>query len=197
MQMLKSLPKGTEAFESAARRRLITNIAADRLLVESPQAYMESWPVWTRSVVAYPPAGATFGHALEYSCRPARYVLDTYEYRGVRGVALLFEDFEMKPDHGTYLFVPKGKPTVLENFPQESGWYGMHASGIPLMTGAGEKRFLLRMEGARIGAVVRDFGPDGRQKLDVFLHHRLSQKLGAILEEPVANVIPLEAASRK
>ncbi len=206
---LTALHRGTQTFESAhgigeKRRKPITNLMADRLLLETPEAFRSSGAVWTGTIVAYPVAGATFGHDLEYSCRPARYVMDTSDFRGIRGVALMFEDFELRVDGGTSLFLPKGKPLILEGFPQESGWSPMHkASGIPLLKGDGGPRFLFRLAGARIGPVVRDLGPDGKSKLDVYLHHRLSQKLGAlIIDEDFpgslqANVLRLPVSGRK
>ncbi len=199
MRKLSFIPRGTESFESASRRRLITNLSADRLLLEDPQSFSGVGPIWTRTIVAYPQAGMTFGHTLEYSCKPARYVLDTSEYRGIRGAALLFEDFELRPEGGDMVFIPKGKPVLLEGFPRESGWHMMNDSGIPTAKGKGGMRFLCRMDAARVGAVVRDLGGDGKLKLDVYLHHRPTMKLGAITEEGerASNVRPLHVAGQK
>ncbi len=200
-----TLARGTQTFESASgleggkRRKLITNLLADRLLSERPMAGMGSFPIWTGTVVAYPGSGKMFGDSVEYSCRPCTYVLDTSEFKGVKGAALVFEDFELRTDGAWKVFLPRGRPALIERFPQESGWYGMHEhSGVPVVKETGEKRFLFRLESARVGPVSRDFGPDGAMKHDVLLHHRLSQKMGAIIiEQPGSNVIRLEVAGRK
>ncbi len=201
MRKLLYLPKGTETFDSAyakCGRRMLTNADADKLLIEAPDVFNGTGPIWTRTIVAYPRSGACFSHSLEYSCRPTTYVLDTSDFRGIRGAALLIEDFELRADGSSALIVPKGKPLLLENFPQESGWFPAHPSGIPLERGEGPERFLCRLEAERVGPVVRGPGPDMKLGRDVFLHHRPTQRLGAIFEEePASNVVHLPTAARK
>src|SRR5512143_2437932 len=202
MSLIK-LARGRQTFESASgleggkRRRPMTNLMADRLLAERPLAGMGAFPIWTGTLVAYPGSRRMFGDAVEFSCRPYTYVLDTSEFKGIKGAALVFEDFELRRDGAWKVFLPRGRPMLIERFPQEPGWFGMHGtSGIPVVQETSEKRFLFRLEAARVGPAARDFGPEGRMKNDVLLHHRLSQKMGAIImdEQAGSNVIRLETA---
>lgn len=205
-----TLPRRSETFESAhgigsrRRRRPISNLMADRLLTERPLRDVEPFPIWTGTIVAYPERGGKFQDTLEFMCRPFVYALDTSEFRGERGIALVFEDFELRPEGNFRIFVPRGELTALRSFPQEPGWYGMEPeSGIPVIESRGPRRFLFRTEAARVGAASRDYGHEGKSSLDVYLHHRPTQKLGAILRAPEASgvvgasVVRLENAVRK
>jgi hypothetical protein len=202
----QTMEKWSQTFESAngigGKRRLrpVSNLMADRILAERPMLGMGAYPIWTGTIVAYPEANGIFRDAVEFSCRPFTYVLGTSAYRGMKGAALVFEDFDLRIDGQWKVFVPRVPPALIERFPQEPGWYGMDSgSGIPVVKETPERRFLLRIEAARVGPAARDFGPDGRMRHDVLLQHRLSRKMGAIIhdEQAGSNVIRLEAAGRK
>jgi hypothetical protein len=191
--------------ELACRRgmRLISNRLADRVLAEPAlrQGYPGAWPICTSTCVAYPAAGAKLGQTIEYDVRPKRFVLDTKGFSGEKDVALVFESYHVERENGWSIIVPQGGMTAIERFPKESGWYGMDdGTGIPIAAETGERRYLWRSSGARIGFVARDWGTDGRFARDVFIHHRPGQPFGAIASEGGGNalVIPIpRPAARK
>ncbi|HSB46383.1 MAG TPA: hypothetical protein VLD37_00080 [Candidatus Bilamarchaeum sp.] len=151
-------------------------------------------PLMALPVVAYAPSGQAFSSFLEYISLPFRYCMDTGDFRGERRIALAFEDFDIRPDGRWKVFHPRGIRAV-PDFPQESMFCGLDpATGVPSRSDLTRKRFAMRLAGARIGPIIRDFGDEGKLKLDVFMHHRPSYAaLACCLAE--SNVIRLPKAT--
>ncbi len=179
--------------------RLISARLAEKLLVEPASADDSLCSIgkfWTGTIVAYPKANQSFGYELEAPNRPLIFLLDTRDFKGEKNIALVFDDFELVEDGSARIYKPK-KVTPITRFPQESGWYSLHESGVPVINGS-YGHFLWRWDEARVGPVVRGFGKNCH---DVFVHHRPSEKMPAILTqghpENKADVIPIQRTVRK
>ena len=181
-------------------RRLISARMAEKLLLEPARTDDSMFSIdrfWTGTIVAYPKANQAFGYELEVPNRPLIFLLDTREFKGEKNMALVFEEFELIPDGRERIFLPR-EVTPVAAFPQESGWYSLHESGVPVINGQ-YNHYLWRWNDGRVGPVVRGFGKNSKE---VFIHHRPSEKMPVLLTqgEPdgkKADVIPLQAASRK
>jgi hypothetical protein len=169
--------------------RLISNAVADDILVEGLSNSGESAKsaviglnlFWTGTIVAYPESGEAFGDSVETKCRQLVYSLDTGSFRGRDGIALAFDDYQVKEKGSTMIFLPRGI-TIITDFPQIDGWYGVDGKHcVPVIDGS-KKRFLWRSRKARLGPAVRGYGNNGWARKDVFLHHRLSDPFSIILE---------------
>lgn len=143
-------------------------------------------PLWTRSIVAYPKANHPFSFEITFSNHPFEYSIDTKLFQGKRRIALLFEDFDLRVNGRAVTYAPHAIK-VLENFPQESGWYARHESGVPVMNGA-KDLFLWRDDEARVGPAVLLVGDSYRN--NVFLHHRHSKRFTPVF-------LPNEAEASK
>lgn len=179
--------------------RLISARLAEKVLAEPAMvdcSFGSLGKFWTGTIVAYPKANQSFGYELEVPYRPLIFVLDTRDFKGERGMALVFDDFELVSDGRARIYVPR-EITPLTCFPQESGWYSLHETGVPVINGQ-YGHYLWRWQDARVGPLVRGFGRNSR---DVFIHHRPSEKLPSLftegdVSEQKADIIPLAAARK-
>lgn len=175
--------------------RLISARLAEKLLLE-PASADEIHSVrkfWTGTIVAYPKANQAFCYEIEVPNRPLIFLLDTSDFKGEKRLALVFEEFELLEEGKARIYKPR-EVIPVPAFPQESGWYALHETGIPVMDSKSE-RYLWRLDGQRVGPVARGFGRDSK---DVFIHHRPSEKMPALLTKgqpgQKAEVIQLQAA---
>jgi hypothetical protein len=179
--------------------RLISAKMAERLLVEPARAddsLRSLGKFWTGTIVAYPKANQSFGYELEVPNRPLIFLLDTSDFKGEKRLALVFDEFELLEEGNTGIYCPR-EITPITAFPQESGWYALHETGVPIMDSKSE-RFLWRLDSGRVGPVARAFGKDSK---DVFIHHRPSEKMPVLLTQGQpdgqnAKVIELQAARK-
>ncbi|MEW6722101.1 MAG: hypothetical protein AB1324_02480 [Candidatus Micrarchaeota archaeon] len=178
-----------EAFVNAGKegRRLISNRKAEELLGNGGWIDFEyAFPVWTGTVVAYPPARKEFGVLVDVIDGTERYLLDTMGFAGRGGIALVFEPgtYELGGEGNLHIFVPRERPLVIENFPQESGF--------PIACGAMSGARLVRTEAGGIFAAVRDrdhIENPGR-KDTILLNSKFSARNGVLLEGPRGSIPP-------
>ncbi|MBD3210590.1 hypothetical protein GF318_04385 [Candidatus Micrarchaeota archaeon] len=166
--------------------KLISSKVADVFLEEISRDQPENATLaklgyfWTGTMVAYPPAGRTFGHQQEYYSRPFFYVMDTREFSNVAGAALVFDNFRMVEDKQKRMIFPI-EPIVMFDFPQESGWFPIDPeTAVPSRAGI-SRRFLWRTKEGRVGPVVRAHGHNGWAISDIFLHHRMNENFSVVV----------------
>jgi len=138
--------------------------------------------IWTRTIVAYPAKDSSFGYGLRIINRPFEYYLDTSSFRDRRGIALVFEDFDLnligrspkeEVTRRAVEYLPQ-KVQVIERFPQESGWYSVEGITLPV-TDEGKDFFLWRSDAATVGPAVLLHDREGTT--NIFLNRRYSEKL--------------------
>lgn len=167
--------------------RLISSDFANRVLyqregwLDNPSA----WPVWTGTVVAFPPSGEPFREHVLWTSGGTSYAMDTKKYAGLKGSALVMESGAydlLAPREGVRIFEPREKPRVVERFPQESRWCGLGPCGIPAENGKADV-MLWRSSEERVIPVAADFYFffDGRMKGYAFcLGSPPTRRLGAL-----------------
>ncbi len=133
-----------KALAEASGGRLPRNAEFDRFFEATPSGapLTLSNNAWTGTIVAYPKPKKPFGDGVDWSDyrSKARYHMDTKEFRGQKLAALVFEGCELVPDNGRIVFVPTSEIRLVENFPQECGFYAfLPDCGIPYNDG-GDKR---------------------------------------------------------
>ena len=210
--MLRRMVKGIQTLNRALsfpeakklekeNSRLVGNSFADKLLLEGtrdPQLtsfFSSAGRFWTRTVIAYPASNCPFGFEIRLPNLPYYYVLNTGDYRGEKGIALLFEDFDFFEDGRERIYDPRNIITITD-FPQQSGWFNAGKVGLP-QTHAGE-RYIWRTDRERVGPIVRNIGNNQCSVKDIFMHHRHSEKMNVLFEDiREGNVIPISRASQK
>jgi hypothetical protein len=178
--------------------RLISAKMASRLLVEPARPdnpLLGIGKFWTGTIVAYPKSRCRFTHAVQLVNRPHIFVLDTQDYVEDRNIALAFQDFRLREEGREIHYIP-GNITVVENFPQESGWCSLDENGVPTVDGRGHV-YLYRWDDARVGPMVIS----GQQSPEFFLQHRPSERFTAVLAEndfaaPRSSSVPASAEAR-
>ncbi len=165
-------------------RRLLSNLFADRLLVEGG---LRTPRIWTGTIAAYPAPGCPLGATLSMrdNVSRLRLSLECGALKGERGIALVLEPgtYRIIRHNGELFISPNSQPIILPAFPQESGWHALDpATGIPQL-GRGERRFLWRLPSEAVVPAAREHGANGWAVRDVFLNQRLSARLSAITEQ--------------
>lgn len=195
---MKAIISGPEirkvSFLEALRsnNRMLNNKNADRLLDEGLMQSHES-PFWTRTIVVHPAAKNEFSEWVVYEDKRDGkiYRIDTRDYAGAYGIALVFDHYNLRFEQreNCHIYEPVGKITIMENFPQVSGWYLSNGDGIPfgeeikrsvsIIPGVKEReRYLHRMEAERVGPIARGCGNEfGTRKCDVNINYAPSIKL--------------------
>lgn len=176
------------ALELSKGRLLRNKVAHDELISGRAHANFTSptWvPFWTRSVLAYPGAGAAFGSVLEaFDQRGIHSLLDTNEFAGLKGAALLLEDFDIRFDGAAVRIEPTGPVRIVSGFPQIcrplDAFDIDEETGVPVSKKGGVA-FWRRSEGA-ISPIVRATYGDKQPAL--WANHGMSAEFAVILEEP-------------
>ena len=175
------------------KQRMISNRAADKLLVEARMG-KENSPFWTKTIVAYPASGETFGSFVVYKDPRdgKRYRLDCRDFKGEGNIALLVEEYDLEysREDMMYVYLPRREILAVENFPQLSGRYMTDGNAIPygeefrhrhsIMPGV-DYRYLHRIRGERVGPIARGCEEEfGLRNFDVNMNYAPS----VMLREP-------------
>ena len=150
---------------SKTRIRIITNATADYLFCQSNmwRNFERLEAVLTSTWLAYPAKGQEMPAILEYhsyldhSQKLIRR-MDTRQYKGMKGMALVFERAKIAREYinGEIIekIFPRGEIGILDCFPQRSGDYGIPAGG-QMLGAIGDSRHILRKSIPWIGNIVR------------------------------------------
>ena len=119
---------------------------------------------WTETIVAYPKSNEPIGDSIEWidTSTALRQYLDTKNFKGLKGVALVFDGFTFSADRSTILYHPVSEIVVVENFPQEkhSGSKDPR-TGIPILSKMDFPHYpsydLVRVDDQWVGSIVRSY----------------------------------------
>ena len=177
--------------------RLARSAEFDDLFSRSPSGapLTLSNNAWTETIAAYPRPKKPFGDGVDWKDHRTgmRYHMDTHEFKGQKGIAIAFEGCEIVMDKGTMVFVPILEPSVVAPFPQDCGFYPIHAGVLLPSDDAGDRppsspdmRHLTRdNNGEWVGPVVRSYSririPDNLDN-DLYLIFRPSMNLGVFVK---------------
>ncbi|MEW6722171.1 MAG: hypothetical protein AB1324_02835 [Candidatus Micrarchaeota archaeon] len=168
--------------------RLVSNRTAHERLIRRAEHSNFSTPLWvpfwTRTLVAYPAAGEPFGPVLRATDDSGlACVVDTRDFAGARGAALVFEDYALGSDGKAVVVEPRGAPSVIANFPQSCKSSDMFAidmeTGIPIAE-KGAVAFW-RTEKALIAPALRVIY--GSSVPAVWLRHGMGAEFAVVVEE--------------
>lgn len=156
--------------EEKAALRIVSNQRLEKLMADTIawKALGSAGSIATDTLLAYPAPGEEMPgriecNDLEDPFLAVRRVINTWKYRGLKGAALLFDDFTIEErkrgDVRTVIYKPEGPATVIEGFPQDSAWWSCPSG---LLTPPYEAKFIARAPlGQWVGQIARPISTSG------------------------------------
>jgi hypothetical protein len=141
-------------------------------------------PIWTKTIVAHPPAFSAFGDTLEVADASGKLlVLDTRSFKGEKGCALAFDDHQIRAEGKTLVFLPDNIRMV-PNFPQKCDNQRLFRvdpeTGLPVLGSKGSIA-LWRRDDAFIAPAVR--AVHQAQLPAVWLSYGFNHEFGMMVED--------------